>query len=256
MATISNTPRPGYVWDSADNVWYPIGVGAHQHTNAADTPAVIPNALVDAKGDLLTATADNTPARIAVGANNTVLTADSSTATGLKWATPTKPAMVFLTGASFATVSSVSLPNDTFTTTYDIYKIYLMLNGSSSATQIQIRMRDAGSDFTGGNYFYGGLNTAYNTGTTTYTTGSAGTSWGTNISGNIDRATMEITIQNPKVGAYCANAGWMVGMGDLMGASTIALWQNGKTSYDSLTFLKATSGTFNGKYAVYGITNS
>ena len=88
MATISNTPRPGYVWDSADNVWYPIGVGAHQHTNAADTPAVIPNALVDAKGDLLTATADNTPARIAVGANNTVLTADSSTATGLKWATP------------------------------------------------------------------------------------------------------------------------------------------------------------------------
>jgi hypothetical protein len=42
MATISNTPRPGYVWDSADNVWYPIGVGAHQHTNAADTPAVMP----------------------------------------------------------------------------------------------------------------------------------------------------------------------------------------------------------------------
>jgi hypothetical protein len=31
MATISNTPRPGYVWDSTDNVWYPIGVGGHSH---------------------------------------------------------------------------------------------------------------------------------------------------------------------------------------------------------------------------------
>lgn len=48
----------------------------------------VANSLADAKGDLLTATADNTPARLAVGANNTVLTADSSTATGLKWATP------------------------------------------------------------------------------------------------------------------------------------------------------------------------
>jgi hypothetical protein len=44
--------------------------------------------IVDAKGDLITATAADTPARIAVGANDTVLTADSSTSTGLKWATP------------------------------------------------------------------------------------------------------------------------------------------------------------------------
>lgn len=50
------------------------------------TDAKIPNTLVDAKGDIITATADNTPARLAVGNNNEVLTADSSTATGLKWA--------------------------------------------------------------------------------------------------------------------------------------------------------------------------
>jgi hypothetical protein len=42
---------------------------------------------VDAKGDLLAGTADNTIGRLAVGTNNQVLTADSSTATGLKWAT-------------------------------------------------------------------------------------------------------------------------------------------------------------------------
>ena len=44
--------------------------------------------IVDAKGDLIAAVAADTPARIAVGANDTVLTADSTTATGLKWAAP------------------------------------------------------------------------------------------------------------------------------------------------------------------------
>jgi hypothetical protein len=55
---------------------------------AQDDSNAIQNAIVDAKGDLISATAADTPARLAVGANNTVLTADSSTATGLKWAAP------------------------------------------------------------------------------------------------------------------------------------------------------------------------
>ena len=42
--------------------------------------------LVDAKGDLLVASADNTVTRLAVGANDFVLTADSAEATGVKWA--------------------------------------------------------------------------------------------------------------------------------------------------------------------------
>lgn len=39
-----------------------------------------------AKGDLLSATAASTPARLAVGSNGQVLTADSAESTGLKWA--------------------------------------------------------------------------------------------------------------------------------------------------------------------------
>ena len=40
---------------------------------------------IDAKGDLVAGTAADTFARLAVGANGTVLTADSAEATGLKW---------------------------------------------------------------------------------------------------------------------------------------------------------------------------
>ena len=55
---------------------------------AQDDSNAIQNAIVDAKGDLIAATAADTPARLGVGANGTVLTADSAEATGLKWATP------------------------------------------------------------------------------------------------------------------------------------------------------------------------
>ena len=55
---------------------------------AQDDSNAIQNAIVDAKGDLISATAADTPARLAVGANGTVLTADSTESTGLKWATP------------------------------------------------------------------------------------------------------------------------------------------------------------------------
>jgi hypothetical protein len=54
-------------------------------TNAG---AAVAKSILDAKGDLISATAADTPARLAVGANGTVLTADSSETTGLKWAAP------------------------------------------------------------------------------------------------------------------------------------------------------------------------
>lgn len=50
--------------------------------------AAIAKAIVDAKGDIIAATAADTVSRLAVGTNGQVLTADSTTATGIKWATP------------------------------------------------------------------------------------------------------------------------------------------------------------------------
>jgi hypothetical protein len=53
---------------------------------ASDDPNAIQNTIVDAKGDLITATGADVPARLAVGSNGTTLVADSAEATGLKWA--------------------------------------------------------------------------------------------------------------------------------------------------------------------------
>jgi hypothetical protein len=50
--------------------------------------AIDPLVILDAKGDLITATAADTPARLAVGTNGQTLVADSTASTGLKWATP------------------------------------------------------------------------------------------------------------------------------------------------------------------------
>lgn len=66
---------------------------AHKSTHAtggtdALTPAdigAIPSGLVDAKGDLIVATADNTVTRLPAGTNGHVLTADSTVAAGVKW---------------------------------------------------------------------------------------------------------------------------------------------------------------------------
>lgn len=51
----------------------------------SDDANAIQNAIVDAKGDLIAASAADTPARLAVGNNGESLVADSSTTTGLRW---------------------------------------------------------------------------------------------------------------------------------------------------------------------------
>ena len=106
--------------------------------------------IFDAKADLLTATAADTPARLAVGANDTVLTADSSTATGLKWATPAggganwtlvNTGGTALTGAQTVTVSGISGAD----------KIMVLVSGASSdtaGTEIGLRLNaDTGNNY-------------------------------------------------------------------------------------------------------------
>lgn len=75
-----------------------------------DDANAIQNTIVDAKGDLIAASAADTPARLAVGTNGYALIADSTASTGLKWA----PSSNFI-GASVYPSSSQSLANSTNT---------------------------------------------------------------------------------------------------------------------------------------------
>jgi len=69
-------------------------VAADMNTNFSDiesfvnsSPGLVQNSLVDATGDLLAASADNTLVRVGVGANGTFLVADSTATPGVAWVT-------------------------------------------------------------------------------------------------------------------------------------------------------------------------
>jgi hypothetical protein len=120
----------------------------------SDDANAIQNAIVDAKGDLIGATAADTPARLAVGTNGQVLTADSTAATGLKWATPSSASAAFVnisttttnTGSSY-TISSLS--------GYTSLRIFFIGIGQDGTTAPALRVR-FNSDTAANYYYFGG----------------------------------------------------------------------------------------------------
>ncbi len=108
--------------------------------------AAIAKTIVDAKGDIVAATAADTVSRLGVGANNTVLTADSTTATGLKWATPASGSMTLISTTS---LSGSSISVSSISGTYKSLKFYIkdFTYGSGEAT-LQLRFNnDSGSNY-------------------------------------------------------------------------------------------------------------
>lgn len=138
----------------------------------------IQNTIVDAKGDLIAATAADTPARLAVGSDGQVLQADSTTATGLKWAAAGAAAASFtlintggtaLTGASTITVSGIS----------NQQTLFVYIDGARAGQFSDMTLR-INSD-TGSNYAAGGhrfqINTSYSEGAFNATSGFSQTSF-------------------------------------------------------------------------------
>lgn len=116
---------------------------------------VDPLTILDAKGDLITATAADTPARLASSGNNgDLLTVDTSTATGLKWAAPASSGGITLISETVASgLSSLSLSSIPGT-----YKdLLLVWHGlyTSSTGLFQLRLNnDSASNYSSHSYTF------------------------------------------------------------------------------------------------------
>jgi hypothetical protein len=107
--------------------------------------AAIAKTIVDAKGDIIAATAADTVARLAVGTNGQYLAANSSTATGLEWQTVTAGGMTLLSSGS---IGSSGIDLTSISSSYEELKLKLMDFDVSTACAIFMRLNnDSGSNY-------------------------------------------------------------------------------------------------------------
>ena len=205
-----------------------------------------------AKGDLVVGTTTNDSGILAVGTNGYTLVADSTQTTGLKWAAP---GLTYITGASFSGVSSVSLPTDTFTTTYDNYRIlFTVESAASSPTEVRFRMRASGSDNTSANYVYASYALNYAGGTGNYNaSGATYFLWANTSNGTSIYTRVGFDVMTPKLAQTTVINGF--GGSGTLTTRTGTYFYDATTTFDSMTFY-VDAGNFTGKYRVYGYQNS
>jgi len=217
----------------------------------------IPESIIAAKGDILTGTANDTPAVLSVGTNGHTLVADSATATGLKWAAPAGGAgLTKITSATFSAVSSVSFPDNTFTSTYKDYLVQFNVTNVSANTNFQARMRASGSDNTATEYFDATLvltmgNTSANRANGNQNKFNLGYA-----NSGTDQFSRAFNFISPQIATRTRIWGGGLGVtSDYVTNTendTQLLHHNVASSFDSFTFI-ASGGTMTGYYAVYGL---
>jgi hypothetical protein len=103
---------------------------------AADDANAIQNAIVDAKGDLIAATANDTPARLAVGNDGETLVADSSTSTGLRYTAGTAQSNPVINSAMQIWQRGTSVAGSTTAFAADRWQAYRGVAGSTFSRQV------------------------------------------------------------------------------------------------------------------------
>lgn len=218
--------------------------------------SVDPLTILDAKGDLISATAADTPARLAVGTNGQVLTADSSTSTGLKWAAPASAgALTLITRSAFSGSTSVTV-DSVFNSTYDTYMI--VIEDCYAAT---------GSDNVLFQFRYGSTtrNTAYYGACGTYERTNAWQGSGT-VNGSSLVIIRQVGSSNSGLSAstlYVNQVGQSTQRGSIRGNSfngnnyDLAVIGGGCDSAETFTgFVISAASALTGTLAVYGIAKA
>lgn len=169
------------------------------------------------------------------------------------------PGVVYITGASFTTATSFSLPNSTFTSTYRNYKVMIQLTALSSDSTLTMRLRTSGTDNTAASYRTAGYG-GNSTGTTASVTGNAQTSWNfaeqdAGISGYV----LTMDLFSPQLATFTAATGqYHYFLQTPNGSQSIAFTahHDSTTQFDALSFISSVSSSMTGIYRVYGYTDS
>lgn len=176
---------------------------------------------------------------------------------GSAWTAVSSSGLVYLTGASFSGVATVSLPNSTFTATYKNYLInYTITAASTDSTVINARLRASGTDATAANYSNAGV--TYVIGATTIGAANilSGTSWQFTQFNSADRNKVQLQVLSPQL-AVDTHFLWDTygRVGGAQGGGHGNGEYRAATQFDSLTLYPA-AGTITGSYEVYGYSLS
>jgi hypothetical protein len=203
---------------------------------------------IDAKGDLVPGTGADTFSRLAVGANNTVLTADSSTATGLKWATPSG-GLNLISTTSFSGATTANIDN-IFSSTYTAYKV-IITKWNAGGNTLVLRLRYGSTTYTNANY-YGSSKGINSNGTDNTQLASAATSQTLGFDGQTGSSVCDLTFFD--VGTSAIQPAWT---GIWMGHGNYNQLIGGQLNANFQTItgiqLLSASGNVSGTVSVYGL---